>query len=178
MPRSPTPVGPSCLAMRTTCGSGELLLPAARRLRVFFFFFLAAGASVRSASLSRRLAARQCCPRSSKRRGPQRQSSFSGLNHAASALAVYASQHASQRHHARLACSRWPTFAARASLPLGSLRGFCSYISSFLLAKLCLAQFEFELALALREGIPPRGEPSAESKLRDMGQDFLAQDAG
>jgi len=50
-------------------GFGELLLPATF---VREFFFLAAGASFRSASLSRRLAARRYCPCLLRRRGPQR----------------------------------------------------------------------------------------------------------
>ena len=59
VPRSTTPVGPSCLAMRTTYGDGELLLPTT---------FVCgsqppAGASFRPGSLSHRLAARWCCPR-------------------------------------------------------------------------------------------------------------------
>jgi hypothetical protein len=52
-----------------------LLLPATF---VREFFFPAAGASFRSASLSRRLAARRCCPRLLRRRGPQRLNCFRG----------------------------------------------------------------------------------------------------
>ena len=72
MPRSTTPAGSSCLAMRTS-QRGELLLPT-----TFACDLIAVGASFRTASLSRRLAARRCCPRSSKRRGLQRLVSFRG----------------------------------------------------------------------------------------------------
>jgi len=45
---------------------------------------------------------------------------LSRLDHAAVALAVYASQCGSPRAHARLATGWWPTFAVRDSHPLGS----------------------------------------------------------
>ena len=44
---------------------------------------------------------------------------LSRLNHTASALAVYASQAGSPRHHARLASGCWPDSSGRAWLPAG-----------------------------------------------------------
>jgi hypothetical protein len=44
---------------------------------------------------------------------------LSRLNHTASALAVYASQAGSPRHHARLASGCWPSSSGRAWLPAG-----------------------------------------------------------
>jgi hypothetical protein len=44
---------------------------------------------------------------------------LSRLNHTASALAVYASQAGSPRHHARLASGCWPHSSGRAWLPAG-----------------------------------------------------------
>src|SRR4030042_6148155 len=44
---------------------------------------------------------------------------LSRLNHPASALAVYASQAGSPRHHARLASGCWPNSSGRAWLPAG-----------------------------------------------------------
>ena len=47
---------------------------------------------------------------------------LSRLNHTASALAVYASQAGSPRHHARLASGCWPNSSGRAWLPVGFQR--------------------------------------------------------
>jgi len=47
---------------------------------------------------------------------------LSRLNHTASALAVYASQAGSPRHHARLASGCWPGSSGRAWLPAGFQR--------------------------------------------------------
>ena len=47
---------------------------------------------------------------------------LSRLNHTASALAVYASQAGSPRHHARLASGCWPSSSGRAWLPAGFQR--------------------------------------------------------
>ena len=47
---------------------------------------------------------------------------LSRLNHTASALAVYASQAGSPRHHARLASGCWPDSSGRAWLPAGFQR--------------------------------------------------------
>ena len=44
---------------------------------------------------------------------------LSRLNHTASALAVYASQAGSPRHHARLASGCWPSSSGRDCLPAG-----------------------------------------------------------
>ena len=73
MPRSPTPARSPCLAMRTS-HQGESPLPTAFACDLA----VAAGASFLALSLSRRLAARRCCPRSCERRGLQRQVTFRG----------------------------------------------------------------------------------------------------
>ena len=59
-------------------------------------------------------------PAQSKTRAPTKP--ISGLNHTASALAVYASQDGSLRHHARLASGCWPNSTRRDWLPAGSPR--------------------------------------------------------
>ena len=53
---------------------------------------------------------------------------LSRLNHTASALAVYASQAGSPRHHARLASGCWPSSSGRACLPAGFRRKVSSCI--------------------------------------------------
>ena len=50
------------------------------------------------------------------------ESVISGLNHTASALAVYASQGGLPHHHARLASGCWPSSTGRDWLPAGFLR--------------------------------------------------------
>src|SRR4051812_32746963 len=57
---------------------------------------------------------------------------LSELNHAASALAVYASQPASQQTTQDSLVSWWPTFAARDWLPAGLLSRFQLFITSSL----------------------------------------------
>jgi hypothetical protein len=56
-------------------------------------------------------------PAMSTAKAPAKQ--LSRLNHTASALAVYASQAGSPRHHARLASGCWPDSSGRAWLPAG-----------------------------------------------------------
>jgi len=74
---------------------------------------------------------------------------LSELNHAASALAVYASQPASQQTTQDSLVSWWPTFAARDWLPAGLLSRFQLFITSSL-AKLSwrnvFAQYPFRSA--------------------------------
>jgi hypothetical protein len=55
---------------------------------------------------------------------------LSGLNHTASALAVYASQAGSPRHHARLASGCWPGSPGRASTRRVPSKGFRVYPTS------------------------------------------------
>ena len=98
---SQTPVGPSRLASEDD---------RCRGVAVAGGFRLLAGASIRPRSLSRRLVARRCCPRLSQLRGPLTINRLSGLNHAAFALAVYASQ---------LSFSRGNCTATQNSLPAG-----------------------------------------------------------
>lgn len=63
---------------------------------------------------------------------------LSRLNHTASALAVYASQAGSPRHHARLASGCWPDSSGRAWLPAG----FHRKVSRCILHAILLSQVQ------------------------------------
>ncbi len=66
---------------------------------------------------------------------------LSRLHHTASALAVYASQAGSPRHHARLASGCWPSSSGRAWLPAGFHRKVSRCIlHSILLSQVDVAQ--------------------------------------
>ena len=60
---------------------------------------------------------------------------ISGLNHAASASAVYASSRALPHAHARLASGRWLAFAGWELNPLDSIEKFLFVTSNFLLSQ-------------------------------------------
>ena len=64
---------------------------------------------------------------------------LSGLNHTTFDLTVYASQHGSPHHHARLASGCWSSFARRDSYPQGFIERFPSS-SLILLSKAFLTQ--------------------------------------
>src|SRR3954469_8702995 len=76
---------------------------------------------------------------------------LSELNHAASALAVYASQPASQQTTQDSLVSWWPTFAARDWLPAGLLSRFQLFITSSL-AKLSWRNVFTQYCLLSRMG--------------------------
>ena len=59
---------------------------------------------------------------------------LSRFNHAASALAVYASQYGLPRHHARLASGHWPGSTGRASYPQGSDERFPSWCFAYIIS--------------------------------------------
>jgi len=61
---------------------------------------------------------------------------ISGLNHAASVSATYASSRALPHAHARLASGWWLAFAGRESNPLDSIEKFPSSTSDFLLSQI------------------------------------------
>ena len=77
-------------------------------------------------------------------------SSISGLNHAASELAVYASQSASRRPTQDSLAAGGQPLAARDWLPAGLIRSFF-HLHGFLFSRLCLAQFVHERAHVARE---------------------------
>jgi hypothetical protein len=60
---------------------------------------------------------------------------MSGLNHAASISAAYASSDALPHPHARLASGRWLAFPGWESNPLDSIEKFLSVTSNFLLSQ-------------------------------------------
>ena len=62
---------------------------------------------------------------------------ISGLNHAASVSAAYASSRALPHAHARLASGGWLVFTGRESNPLDSTEKFPSSTSDFLLSQAC-----------------------------------------
>jgi len=85
---------------------------------------------------------------------------LSRLNHTASALAVYASQAGSPRHHARLASGCWPDSSGRAWLPAG----FHRKVSRCILHLILLSQVQRSARTAavvraesseLLQGAPP-----------------------
>ena len=75
-------------------------------------------------------------PAMSTAKAPAKQ--LSRLNHTASALAVYASQAGSPRHHARLASGCWPDSSGRAWLPAG----FHRKVSQGILHSILLSQVQ------------------------------------
>ena len=95
-------------------------------------------------SLARRLAALRFCPRSGKRRGLQQRCFISGLYHAASELAVYASQSASRRPTQDSLAAGGQPFAARDWLPAGHHRSFNHSLHGILFSRLGLAQFPWK----------------------------------
>jgi len=101
-------------------------------------------------SLARRLAALRFCPRSGKRRGLQQRCFISGLYHAASELAVYASQSASRRPTQDSLAAGGQPFAARDWLPAGHHRSFNHSLHGILFSRLGLAQFPWKLGLIRR----------------------------
>jgi len=103
---------------------------------------VAAGASVRTVSLSRRLVARRCCPRSSKRRGLQQFVSFRGsiTRPQRSLSTLRSTPHDVPRKTrlqlvANLCCAGLVT--RRATFKVSAFH-------RVLLGQACLAQFEFE----------------------------------
>ena len=101
-------------------------------------------------SLARRLAALRFCPRSGKRRGLQQRCFISGLYHAASELAVYASQSASRRPTQDSLAAGGQPFAARDWLPAGHHRSFNHSLHGILFSRLGLAQFPWKPEAARR----------------------------
>ena len=104
-------------------------------------------------SLARRLAALRFCPRSGKRRGLQQRCFISGLYHAASELAVYASQSASRRPTQDSLAAGGQPFAARDWLPAGHHRSFNHSLHGILFSRLGLAQFPWKPRPSSREGV-------------------------
>jgi len=103
-------------------------------------------------SLARRLAALRFCPRSGKRRGLQQRCFISGLYHAASELAVYASQSASRRPTQDSLAAGGQPFAARDWLPAGHHRSFNHSLHGILFSRLGLAQFPWKPQSPGRDG--------------------------
>jgi len=111
-------------------------------------------------SLARRLAALRFCPRSGKRRGLQQRCFISGLYHAASELAVYASQSASRRPTQDSLAAGGQPFAARDWLPAGHHRSFNHSLHGILFSRLGLAQFPWKPQPDAREGPASEGRGS------------------
>ncbi len=80
------------------------------------------------------LTVRRCCPQARHARDAS-STGMSGLNHAASISAAYASSDALPHPHARLASGRWLAFAGWESNPLDSIEKFLFVTSNFLLSQ-------------------------------------------
>jgi hypothetical protein len=124
MPRSTTPAGSSCLAMRTS-QRGELLLPTTfvcdlGRCRCLIPHCLVVSPP-RGTSMLPPLFETTRAPATSK---------LSGLNHAASALAVYASQPASRRTTQDSLAAGGQPLLRGIGYPPGYFQGFSTYMAS------------------------------------------------
>jgi len=107
-------------------------------------------------------------PLNPRRRPPRLD--LSRLNHMASALAVYASQHGSPHHHARLASGCRPGSAGRASYPQSSYERFQSCILHLILLSQASWRKDSHLgpsSAGFRSRVPGEGIPRAGRTRKD-----------
>src|SRR5258708_9946251 len=112
---------------------------------------IAAGASFRTVSLSRRLAAPRCGPRSTKRRGRKQQVRFRGsITRPQRSLSTLRSPPHDGTTQDSLAAGGQPLLRG-IGYPPGYIQGFS--VPCFLLGQACLAQFVYELTIFVLEGL-------------------------